>query len=213
MPDTLESNRERAKDGRGGAAFTESKLRLAIALAFVVCSASLAEADCSADLDAIMQSTLHAGPYHMSMTSDAGGKTTTIEADVILPTSEHLKMAQMEMIILPQGAWMKRGGKWLAAPGTMGSSMLSGVTSSYKDTRSNVVCGSSEDFEGQSYPVFTYDSSGEAIGIATTSHVKLYKGENGLPVGLVVDGTAMGVHSVTTQHITYDPSITIEPPK
>ena len=183
------------------------------ATAVTLIAATAAHADCKSDVDAIMQGMMHAGPYHMTMSSDAGGKTTKMEADVILPTSEHIKMDQMEMVILPQGSWMKRGDKWMAAPGPMGANMLNAMMSSFKDTRSNFVCGSNEVFDGQSYPVYKYDSAGEAMGIKTSSHITLYKGDNGLPAGIVVDGTAMGTHSVSTQHIKYDPSITIEPPK
>lgn len=148
----------------------------------------------------------------MSMTSFSAGKTTTVEADVILPTSEHIRTAQMEMILLPQGAWVKRDGKWQSAPGPIGATMLSSMMSSYKDARSNVVCGSSEAFDGAIYPVYKYDSAGKVMGVATSSHVALYLGSDRLPIGLIVDGTAMGVHSITTQHIKYDPSITIDPP-
>ena len=170
-------------------------------------------ADCKSEVDAITQAMLHAGPYHMTMSSDAGGKVTKIEADVILPSSEHVKMDQMEMIILPEGVWMNNAGKWHSAPGAMGANMLKSMMSSMKDERSNMVCGVNGDFDGHSYPVYSYDSAGSVMGIKTSSHVTLYKGDNGLPVGLIVDGTAMGVHSVTTQHIKYDPAITIKAPQ
>ena len=182
-------------------------------IAALCLGSSVACADCKSEVEAIMQATMSAGPYHMSMTSDRSGKTTKMEADVILPTSEHMKMDQMEMVILPQGAWMKMGGSWHSAPGPMAANMLTNMMSSFKDVRSNVVCGSSEDFDGHSYPVYKYDSAGDVMGMKTSSHITLYMGDKGLPVGLIVDGTAMGVHSVTTQHINYDPSITIEAPK
>ena len=188
------------------------KLFCALTAATVLATTS-AHADCKSDIDAIMQAMLKAGPYHMTMNMDSAGKINKMEADVILPASEHIIMAQMEMIILPQGAWMKRGDQWVSAPGPMGSNMLKSMISSFKDARSNFACGTTEDFDGQSYPAYKFDSSGEAMGIKTSSHITLYKGENGLPAGMIVDGTAMGVHSVTTQHIKYDPSITIEPPK
>ncbi len=181
--------------------------------AATVFAATSAHADCASDIEAIMQGMLKAGPYHMTMTSEAAGSTTKMEADVILPTSEHIKMDQMEMIILPDGTWVKHGDKWQSAPGPMGANMIKGMLSSFKDTRTNATCGSNEDFDGHSYPVYKYDSSGEAMGIKTSSHITLYKGDNGLPARLIIDGAAMGVHSVTTQHIKYDPSITITPPK
>ena len=183
------------------------------AIATLCMASTAASADCKSEVDAIMNAMMHAGPYHVSMNSDAGGKTTKIEADVNLPTSEHIKMDQMEIVILPQGTWMKRGESWHSAPGPMGANMVNAMMSNFKDQRSNMVCGSDEDFGGHSYPVYKYDSAGDVMGVKTSSHITLYKGENGLPVGFVVDGTAMGVHSVTTQHIHYDPSITIEAPK
>jgi hypothetical protein len=92
-----------------------------------------------------------------------------MEANVIMPTSEHVKMDRMEMVILPQGSWMKIGANWQAAPGVM--------------------------------------------GVKTSSHITFCSGDKGLPIALIVDGTATGVHSVSTLRITYDPSITIAPPK
>ena len=183
-------------------------------IAALCVSSTAACADCKSDVEAIMQAMMHAGPYHVSMTTIAdGGKTTNYEADVILPTSEHMNMGQMEIVILPQGTWMKTGGTWHAAPGPMGANMLNSMTHSFKDLRSNIVCGSTEDFDGHSYPVYKYASAGEVMGVKTSSQITLYKGANGLPAGLIVDGTAMGVHSVTTQHIKYDPSITIKAPQ
>ncbi len=184
-----------------------------LATAAVLVAANSAHADCKSDVDGIVKGMMSAGPYHMTMNSDGGGKITKMEADVNLPTSEHIKMDQMEIVILPQGTWMKRGDKWQSAPGAMGSNMIKTMMGTFQDTRSNFSCGSNDNFDGHSYPVYQYDSSGEAMGIKTTSHITLYKGDNGLPVGLIVDGTAMGVHSITTQHIKYDPSITIEAPK
>lgn len=142
-----------------------------------------------------------------------GGKTTKMEANVIMPTSEHVKMDRMEMVILPQGSWMKIGANWQAAPSAIESNMLKSMMSSFKDTKSNFECGASEDFDVHAYPAFKYDSAGDVRGIKTSSHTTLYNGDKGLPIALIVDGTAMGVHSVSTQRITYDPSITIAPPK
>jgi hypothetical protein len=177
----------------------EVKMKLSIFAISALCIASTsAFADCKSDLDAMTKAMMHAGPYHMSMTSDRSGKTTKMEADVILPTSEHMKMDQMEIVILPQGAWMKTGGSWHAAPGPMAANMLTNMMSNFKGERSNIVCGSNEDFDGHSYPVYKYDSAGDVMGIKTSSHITLYIGDKGLPVGLIVDGTAMGVHSVTT---------------
>jgi len=163
-----------------------------------------------------MQAHLKAGPYHTSMEMVSGGKTRKIESDVILPSSFHMKMPQMETIMLKQGTWMKRGTKWMAMPAAMSAmtgNMMQDAMSKGLTGASNFQCDSQDNFDGQSYPVYQFDTSSAVMGTKVKSHVTLFKGANGLPVGIIVDGTAMGVHSVTTQHITYDPSITISPPQ
>ena len=68
--------------------------------------------------------------------------------------------------------------------------IMNAMMSNFKDERSNMVCGSAEDFGGHSYPVYKYDSAGDVMGVKTLSHLTIHKGENGLPVGFIVDGTA-----------------------
>ena len=163
-----------------------------------------------------MQAHLKAGPYHTRMEMVSGGKTRNIETDVILPSSFHMKMPEMETIMLKQGTWMKMGGKWQAMPAAMsamtGNMMQDAMAQGMKNA-SNFKCGTSAEFDGQSYPLYEFDSAAEAMGIKATSHIKLFKGANNLPVGMIVEGEAMGVKSVTTQHIKYDPAITINPPQ
>ena len=163
-----------------------------------------------------MQAHMKAGPYHTSMDMVAGGKTRKVETDVILPSSFHIKMPEMESIMLPQGTWMKMGGKWQAMPAAMSAmtgNMLQDAMAQGLKNASNFKCGSSADFDGQSYPLYEFDASATAMGVKATSHIKLFKGPNNLPAGIIVEGEAMGMHSLTTQHIKYDPAITIKPPQ
>ncbi len=175
-----------------------------------------AQADCKSDLEAIMQAHLKAGPYHTSMEMVAGGNTRKVETDVILPSSFHMKMPEMETIMLKQGTWMKMGGKWQAMPAAMsamsGNMMQDAMAQGMKGA-SNFQCGSMADFDGKSRPLYEFDTAATVMGTKVTSHIKLFKGDNNLPAGMIVSGSAMGVQSVTTQHITYDPSITINPPQ
>ena len=195
----------------------EAKLKLAfLAAALTVASTAAAHADCKSDLESIMQAHLKAGPYHTSMDMVSGGKTRKIETDVILPSSFHMKMPEMETIMLKQGTWMKMGGTWKAMPAAMSAmtgNMVQDAMAHGLKNASNFKCGSSAEFDGQSYPLYEFDSSGEAMGIKATSHIRLFKGSNNLPVGMIVEGEAMGVKSMTTQHIKYDPAITINPPQ
>ncbi len=80
------------------------------------------------------------------------------------------------------------------------------------DSVKDVECLGSKDYEGGSYDAYLFHTAGEMMGIASTATVTLYA-SNGLPAWLVVDGEAMGKKSVTVQKVTFDPSITITPPK
>lgn len=187
-----------------------------LAAALTVASAAVAQADCKSDIEAVMQAHLKAGPYHTSMEMVSGGKTRKIETDVILPSSFHMKMPEMETIMLKQGTWMKMGGSWKAMPAAMSAAtgnMIQDAMAQGLKNAANFKCGSTAEFDGQSYPLYEFDSSGAAMGIKATSHIKMFKGANNLPVGMIVEGEAMGVKSVTTQHIKYDPAISINPPQ
>jgi hypothetical protein len=188
-------------------------LCLAAALA---ASSTTAKADCKSEIEAIMQAHMAAGPYHTTMEMVSGGTTRKIETDVIMPSSFHVKMPEMESIMLKKGTWMKMGGKWQAMPAAMSAmtgNMAQDTMAQGMKNASNFKCGSSAQFDGQSLPLYEFDSSAEAMGIKAKSHIKLFKGANNLPFGMIIEGDAMGVHSVTTQHIKYDPSITINPPQ
>ena len=175
-----------------------------------------AQADCKSELDAMMQAHLKAGPYHTSMEMVSGGKSRKIEADVILPSSFHMRMPEMETIMVKQGTWMKMNGKWMAMPAAMsamsGNMMQDAMAQGMKGA-SNFKCGTTAEFDGQPYPLYEFDTAASVMGVTASSHVKLFEGANKLPAGMIIEGSAMGVHSVTTQHIKYDPAITINPPQ
>jgi hypothetical protein len=100
-----------------------------------------------------------------------------------------------------------------AAMSAMTGNMAQDAMAQGLKNASNFKCGVSAEFDGQSLPVYEFDTSAEAMGVKATSHIKMFKGANDLPAGMIVEGEAMGVKSVTTQHIKYDPSITINPPQ
>jgi hypothetical protein len=184
--------------------------------ATMIAIATAANADCAAELQAIMQSHATAGPYHVTMEQTTADKTRKIEADVILPSSFHMKMPEMETIMLKQGTWMKMGGKWQVMPGVASGALAKAVSTGMEKGMANVKnlqCLGTQSVEGKTYKAYDFDSSGEAMGIKATSHITLYRGDNGLPAIMIVEGEAMGHKSKTVQHVTYDPAITISPPQ
>jgi hypothetical protein len=187
-----------------------------LATAVTLISVTAAHADCKSEIQSIMEAHMKAGPYHTKMEMVAGGKTRNIETDVILPSSFHVKMPEMESIMLKQGTWMKMGATWQAMPAALSAmtgNMAQDAMAQGMKNSANFKCGTSAEFDGQSYPLYEFDSSAAVMGVKATSHIKLFKGANDLPVGMIVEGEAMGVKSVTTQHIKYDPSIKINPPQ
>ena len=189
--------------------------RLCVASAVLILNFGSAHADCLSELSAIMDAHKTAGPYHVSMTSHFGGKTMQNEADVILPSSFHMKSAMMEAIMLKSGTWMKIGGKWQTMPGQMTaimqSNLANGMEQGLKNVK-NLKCLGSQTYQNGQFTAYEFDSSGEAMGIKATSHITMYTTDN-KPVWMVIDGMAMGKKSNMVQKITFDPSITINPPK
>lgn len=187
-----------------------------ISLAFGMLS-TMAHADCGADLQAVMDGHLKAGPYHADITIVSAGKTLKLSSDVILPDQFHMNMPQAEVIKTAKGTWMKIGGKWQAMPAAVGNAIQGPIDQAIvKGMKSvkNLACLGSQTYENQSLVGYEFDSSGEFGGIKSTAHVVLYADPaTNLPAYITVNGEAMGKKSMTTEHITFDPSITIAPPK
>ena len=186
-----------------------------ITLAFGLLSTA-ANADCKADLQAVMQDHLKAGPYHADITIDSAGKTMKVSSDVILPDQFHMQMPQGEAIKTAKGVWMKIGGKWQAMPASVGKAIQGpidqGIVDGLKNVK-NLTCLGSQTYENQSLIGYEFDSTGESGGTKSTAHVVLYADPaTGLPAYIVISGEAKGKKSTTTQHITFDPGITISPP-
>jgi len=191
-----------------------------LAAAFLLAAAAPSHAACMDDLKAMMQAHLAAGPYHvtMDMTSDQGSHK--IEADVILPNSFHMVMPPMETVMVKEGTWMKMNGAWMKMPAAAASQMSGNIANSIKAgmdgnmaSIKNLQCLGAQPIEGQNLNAFSFDSSGEAMGIKASSHIMAYQDAQGRPFIMIIDGEAMGHKSKTVQHITYDPNIKITPPK
>ena len=117
--------------------------------------------------------------------------------------------------MLKSGTWMKMGGKWTAMPqmsGMVQGMVSQGMAQGMKNVK-NLQCLGSQTYQGAQYNTFSFDSSGETMGIKSSSHIMMYTDGNNRPAWMEIDGKAMGKASKTIQHITFDPSITINPPK
>ena len=190
-------------------------MKIKIIIVALLAATSQAKADCMADLKTVMDAHMTAGPYHVSMVMNLGAKVMKNEADVIMPSSFHMKSDKMEAIMLKSGTWMKMGGKWMSMPQMSGmvQGMISqGMAQGMKNVK-NLQCLGSQTYQGAQYNTFSFDSSGEVMGIKSTSHIMMYTDDSNRPAWMEIDGKAMGKASKTIQHITFDSSITINPPK
>lgn len=190
--------------------------RTLISLAAICAAATSALADCNAEFAGIWQGFMKAGPYHVEMQmTGAGGGTGAMQGDVIRPDKFHMTMPQGEMIMIGENVWMNMGGAWRQMPGTPGK-MIKGQMSQSLDSgfknHTNVQCLGATTYRDKAVTAYAFDSAGTFAGIKAKSHLQVYT-INNLPAFIVVDGEAMGHKSHTEQAITYDPSITIAPPK
>ena len=84
------------------------------------------------------------------------------------------------------------------------------------ETSSNAAKVGNETVNGQETVVYSYDmdmNKSSSMKMDMKSAVKIWvRTSDGLPIKQEVSGEAMGVKSVSTQEIEYDPSIKIEPP-
>ena len=156
--------------------------------------------------------------YHTTTTITANDRTTTMNADVILPdrfditTERNGKTA--EMLIVGAKSYTKVKDQWVDSPFDIGSMTASFANGLIKDTKiSNVKFVKSDNVNGQPANVYTFDSLYAAEGLTVESATTVWIDTiTVLPVKFEIESTAAGVRSHTEQLIQYDPNIKIEAP-
>lgn len=138
-----------------------------------------------------------------------------MSGNIIPPDQFDITTGQGRMILTKEGAWMQQGGQWSQMPDSI-RKMMGGqaaiATEQALNNATNIKCLGDQAFDGTSYTAYEFDTSGEIMGVKTTSHATIYAAD-GRPAVSVIDGEAMGQKSHTVQKITYDSSITISVPK
>src|SRR3954468_3585384 len=128
----------------------------------------------------------------------------------------HFKSDRMEMIVLPEGTWMKTGKDWMQPPVDMSGMVKQFVPKSIEDLRAstkNALDQGAKTWNGQSLHAYSYGVDMTVMGIHVTSTNTIYLNAAGQIVHAESDGQAMGKKSHTTQDIRYDDSIRVNPPK
>jgi hypothetical protein len=149
---------------------------------------------------------------------NTSGDSTTMKSHGEYDTVEriHFRNDRMEMIVVPEGTWMKTGGEWTKPPMDMSGMVKQFVPKSIDDLRAmtkNAADQGATDWNGHSVHLYTYDVDTTVMGIHVTSTNRIFVNASGQIVHAESDGEAMGRKSHTTQDIRYDDSIRVNPPK
>lgn len=179
------------------------------ATAFVLV-AGPARADASADLFAAYQK-MFEGRFATEMVSSSKGQETRVNAKYDTMQRMQMKTPDVEIIMLPEGTWMKTGGQWTKPPfdvGAMVQGMLPKDEKAFRAGISNV----KDEGGSEGLRAISFDQTSKVMGITASAHNKAYLNPAGQIVRLESEGKAMGTTTTSTQTIRYDDSIRITAP-
>ena len=166
-----------------------------------------------------MKAQFTAGPSRSVTHIESSDGITTLTAEMVPPDRLHIMMDSgdkrlSETIIISDTMYSRSAnGAWNTNSG--GAALLSMMTEKEIDATANSITDvklvGPDLLNGTPTWVYTFTSDRADLGV--TSRVKLWIGAlNGLALQQEVEGEAGGVKSKTTQTVTYDPTIKIEPP-
>lgn len=146
--------------------------------------------------------------------TDEKGTVNTSKAEFETLDRIHLTSPRVEIIMLPEGTWMRTGGAWNKPPIDM-----SGMIKSYRPlgedalrSAKNVTDNGMTTFQGQPAHSWTYDVDMAVMGIHANSHITTYLSPAGEILGSESDGVALGHKTHSVQKVTFDNSIRVTAP-
>ncbi len=191
-------------------------LSLLCCIAFAGLGADIARADAREEVVAAWQKTLEHGSYRMRMEVESRGRTTIQQMDVQLPASFHMRSPESEMILLPQGTWMRVDGNWMQMPMNM-SRMVEAYSAEAieegKQGLAEVERIGEGMVEGCEAATYRYTTRGKFMGVASDSATEMAVcKDSGLPRLLT---STSGKRRQDSVRIVYDfeAAIDIRPPR
>lgn len=189
-------------------------LKITLLMSSLIASPALA--DCKSEFTALVERGLSAKSYEMNMTGSSAGQQMDITAMVTLPDHFHVKMPDMEMIMIPEGIWMMQGGGWMQMPTEMVAMMkpmIDQATRSPQDNLDkieNLECLGQQNIDGVTYNAYSFTSSDEFEGKRPQVKVTTFADPStGLISRVEIDDGAGGTMIQTIRH---DDTIEIKPP-
>ncbi|HUD42390.1 MAG TPA: hypothetical protein VMR06_10405 [Dokdonella sp.] len=148
--------------------------------------------------------------------SSAGGQQARSTVRYDTSRRVHLKTDRMEMIVLPEGIWMRNGdGGWTKPPFDASALVRQLVPETVEQMQkglSNVVDEGPATFGGQPARAYSFDVAMTMMGISVNSRSRILVGADGRIVQAVTDGEALGKKSRSEQTYHYDDAIRVVAP-
>jgi hypothetical protein len=172
-------------------------------------------ADAREDVFAAYQKMMTAR-FAVDITTTSGSDTMKSHGDYDTVERIHFKNDRMEMIVLPEGTWMRTGKEWTQPSVDMSGMVKQFIPKSIDDIRAATKSATDRGmttWSGHPAHALTYDVDTTMMGIHVTSTNTIYLNAAGQIVHAESDGEAMGQKSHTTQDIRYDDSVRVTAPK
>jgi hypothetical protein len=153
--------------------------------------------------------------FTIDITTTTGSDTMKSHGDYDTVERIHFKSDKMEMIVLPEGTWMRTGDDWMKPPVDMSGMIKQFVPRSIEDMKAvtkNVTDGGMTMWNGTPVHAYAYSVDTTMMGIHVTSTNKIFVNASGQIVHVESDGEAMGRKSHTMQDVKYDDSIKVNAP-
>ena len=153
--------------------------------------------------------------FAVDITTVSGNDTIRSHGDYDTVERIHFKNDKMEMVVIPEGTWMRTGSEWMKPSVDMSGMVKQFIPKSVDDMRAatkSASDGGMTTWNGAPVHALTYDVDTTIMGIHVVSTNKIYLNAAGRIVHAESDGEAMGRTSHTTQDIRYDDSIRVVAP-
>jgi hypothetical protein len=179
-------------------------------------------ADCAAEVRTALERMRDASPSRMDMTAKTGPTTVRTIYDNNLPRALRVRMefsaddSVIETVIIGERVWRGDGKTFLEADAATARTIAETARAQVKRATPAVEtaqCAGRETLEGRSYDVFVYERTFPVMSATGTATSRLFIDPvTRMPARQIVTTRAAGTETIAETRITYDATITIEPP-
>ena len=188
---------------------------VAALLGFALTSSVALAADARDDVLKAYQK-LMAAKFTVDITTVSGSDTMKSHGEYDTVDRIHFKNDKVEMIVLPEGTWMRTGKDWTQPPVDVGGMVKQFIPKSVEEMRAATKSATDDGmttWNGQSLHAYSYDIDTTMMGIHVTSTNKIFINASGQIVHVESNGEAVGRKSRTLQDVHYDDSIKVVAPR